>query len=79
LPNVKKIFHFRDIPKAFKELKILSEKWSEESYDNQLLINMSVSYELGFDYNYKKLWSSDYNNEEDLDGIFKEYIKEIMY
>jgi len=79
LPNVKKIFHFRDIPKAFKELKILSEKWSEESYDNQLLINMSVSYELGFDYNYKKLWLSDYNNEEDLDGIFKEYIKEIMY
>jgi hypothetical protein len=79
LPNVKKIFHFREIPKTYKELKILSETWSEEFYNNQLLINMSVSYEVGFDYNYKKLWTSDYNSDEDLDGIFNEYCKEIMH
>jgi CDP-glycerol glycerophosphotransferase (TagB/SpsB family) len=79
LPNVIKIFHFREIPKAFKELKILSETWNEEFYDKQLLIHMSAGYEVGFDYNYMKLWTSDYNSEEDLDGIFNEYCKEIMY
>jgi hypothetical protein len=79
LPNVIKIFHFREIPKAFKELKILSETWNEEFYDKQLLIHMSAGYEVGFDYNYTKLWTSDYNSEEDLDGIFNEYCKEIMY
>jgi hypothetical protein len=78
LPNVKKIFHFREIPAAFRELKISSEKWDREDYDKQLLINMSVSYEVGFDYNYKKLWMQNYTNEYDLDGIFQEYVKEIF-
>jgi hypothetical protein len=59
------------------ELKNLSENWDREDYDKQLLINMSVSYEVGFDYNYKKLWMEDYSNESDLDGIFQEYCKEI--